>query len=83
MPPPAVSAQAWYQPTLIEVTASSKPPMVTGVERFTIGTRTMSPFSSPQHLTAPAAVTAHVVQWRLEIATTPLLRPTTSTGTLE
>lgn len=38
------------------------------------------PLLSPQHLTAPVAVTAHVKSLPAEIIATPLVKPTTSCG---
>src|SRR4051794_14941946 len=79
--PAPVSAHASSSPALIATTPASSPLTSTGVELSVVVPLPSSPcWLEPQHLTAPAAVSAHVRSLPALIATTPLPSPITSTG---
>ena len=81
--PALVSAQVWSPPAAIALTPLASPLTSTGtllsvVVPFPSWPKTLS----PQHLTAPALVSAQVWTLPAAIALTPLASPLTSTGTL-
>jgi hypothetical protein len=83
-PPPPVSAQGTAVPTETEVTPLVRPVTCTGVAELVV---VMDPFPSspmllsPQHMTAPLAVSAHAELLPTETEVMPLVRPVTGTGT--
>src|SRR5262249_42867022 len=76
-----VSAHVWKLPAAIAATPLPRPTTATGIERSVLVPSPSWPYElSPQHLTAPAVVSAQL--WRSPVATaaTPLPSPTTATG---
>ena len=60
-----------------------RPETFTGVVRFVVVSSPSSPSPLyPQHFTPPDAMIAQLCNHPLDTATTPLVRPETSTGTL-
>src|SRR6185312_7082045 len=79
--PAAVRAQVWPAPVEIAATPEDSPTTSTGACRVVVVPSPSSPWLlSPQHLTAPAAVTTHTCIPPTEMETAPRERPTTSTG---
>ena len=83
-PPLVVSAQAWRLPSAIVLTPLLRPETFTGTLLSVVvpsPNAPKTPSLRPQHLAAPAAVTAQV---NSELVATdlipPLVKPTTSTG---
>src|SRR5436190_360454 len=83
-PPPVVSAQVCPHPAAIAATPLARPETSTGVRRWVFVASPSWPLElSPQHLTPPPAVRAHV--WvppgaTSTTCTTPLARPLTAVG---
>jgi hypothetical protein len=74
-------AQVWPKPAAIPWTPLVRPRTWTGVERLVVLPSPSWPFSlPPQHIAAPAVVTAHVWFAPAEMAAMPLDKPTTSMG---
>ena len=74
-------AHVYSPPAETAITPLDKPTTSTGVNRSIVELSPNRPDAfSPQHFTAPADVMAHVCALPAEIATTPLDKPTTSTG---
>src|SRR3990172_8171069 len=79
--PAAVSAQERSIPAVMAATPLSKPVTATGTKRLVVvPSPSWPPKFFPQHLTAPAVVSAHVWYCPAPIATTPLSKPVTATG---
>src|SRR5438034_11777678 len=79
--PAAVSAQLWLQPPASVTTPDVRPETLTGVLAFVVVPLPSSPYVlAPQHIAAPALVTAHICPLPAAIAVTPDVRPETLTG---
>ena len=80
-PPALVRAQVWVLPAAIAVTPMARPARSTGVALPIVEPFPSCPLTfQPQHLTAPAFMSAHVWAKPAAIALTLLGRPETSTG---
>src|SRR5438477_460533 len=81
--PLLVTAQVWESPALVAAAPPPKPLTSTGVEllvKVVVPSPSWPTTSLPQHLTAPALVTAQVWSKPALTATTPVPSPLTFTG---
>ena len=80
-PPLLERAHIWRLPAATAVMPLDRPTTSTGVKRFVVVPSPSAPsMFRPQHLTAPLVVSAQVCDHPATTATTPLVRPLTSTG---